>query len=72
VEIVQSIVRIGNCTVESREDRAGARVWRALVGSGMSRAAIHLDLMARHFGASNQALANELRDAATWAKGQQF
>jgi len=47
---------------------AGARLWRAVVASGMSRAASHLDLLTGHYAPSQPVIANELRGAAKWAR----
>jgi hypothetical protein len=72
MEIVHSTGRISSQSMGNRWNRAGARVWRALVGSGMSQAAIHLHLKARHYGTGHQELAIELREAAKWAEAQKF
>jgi len=66
MELVQRIGQRSSQPVEAW----WRRVWRAFEAAGMSRAAAHLDTMARHYATSQTELAKELREAANWAKAQ--
>jgi hypothetical protein len=69
MEIVQKICQIDQ---GSGSPAVGTGVWSALVGSGMSRAAKHLEILAQHYRTGHQQLADELQEAAEWGKAQKF